>query len=282
MKKRALGKGLKAFLPEDYGILKDDKFVDVDVEDLRPNSLQPRQDFDQEAIAELARSIKEAGILQPLVVVPEGNHYKIVVGERRWRAAQKIGLTKVPAIVRQMNDTEQIEASLVENLQRKDLNPIEIALAYQKLTQELNLTQDEVAEKVGKDRTSVANFIRLLKLPPEIQKMVADGKISMGHARALITLANPDQQIFLSRLIVEKNLTVREVEKMMSEKKHASFPKTKKQLDPDLQALQDKLVEILGTKVAISGNSDKGIIKLFYFSLEDLNRIFDKIKGVIE
>jgi ParB family chromosome partitioning protein len=282
MKKRALGKGLKAFLPEDYGILKDDKFVDVDVEDLRPNSLQPRQDFDQEAIAELARSIKEAGILQPLVVVPEGNHYKIVVGERRWRAAQKIGLTKVPAIVRQMNDTEQIEASLVENLQRKDLNPIEIALAYQKLTQELNLTQDEVAEKVGKDRTSVANFIRLLKLPPEIQKMVAGGKISMGHARALITLANPDQQIFLSRLIVEKNLTVREVEKMMSEKKHASSPKTKKQLDPDLQALQDKLVEILGTKVAISGNSDKGIIKLFYFSLEDLNRIFDKIKGVIE
>jgi ParB family chromosome partitioning protein len=282
MKKRALGKGLKAFLPEDYGILKDDKFVDVDVEDLRPNSLQPRQDFDQEAIAELARSIKEAGILQPLVVVPEGNHYKIVVGERRWRAAQKIGLTKVPAIVRQMNDTEQIEASLVENLQRKDLNPIEIALAYQKLTQELNLTQDEVAEKVGKDRTSVANFIRLLKLPPEIQKMVADGKISMEHARALITLANPDQQIFLSRLIVEKNLTVREVEKMMSEKKHASSPKTKKQLDPDLQALQDKLVEILGTKVAISGNSDKGIIKLFYFSLEDLNRIFDKIKGVIE
>jgi ParB family chromosome partitioning protein len=281
MKKRALGKGLKAFLPEDYGILKDDKFVDVDVEDLRPNSLQPRQDFNQEAIAELAQSIKEAGILQPLVVVPEGNHYKIVVGERRWRAAQKIGLTKVPAIVRQMNDAEQIEASLVENLQRKDLNPIEVALAYQKLTKELNLTQDEVAEKVGKDRTSVANFIRLLKLPPEIQKMVADGKISMGHARALITLAKPDQQIFLSRLIVEKNLTVREVEKMMSEKKLDPSPRTKKQLDPDLQDLQDKLVEILGTKVAISGNSDKGIIKLFYFSLEDLNRIFDKIKGVI-
>lgn len=282
MKKRALGKGLKAFLPEDYGILKDDKFVDVDVEDLRPNSLQPRQDFDQEAIAELAQSIKEAGILQPLVVVPEGNHYKIVVGERRWRAAQKIGLTKVPAIVRQMNDAEQIEASLVENLQRKDLNPIEVALAYQKLTQELHYTQDEVAEKVGKDRTSVANFIRLLKLPPDIQKMVAEGKISMGHARALITLTNPDQQIFLSRLIVEKNLTVREVEKMMSEKKHGSSPRIKKQLDPDLQALQDNLVEILGTKVAISGNSDKGIIKLFYFSLEDLNRIFDKIKGVIE
>jgi ParB family chromosome partitioning protein len=282
MKKRALGKGLKAFLPEDYGILKDEKFVDVDVEDLKPNSLQPRQDFDEDAIAELAQSIKETGILQPLVVVPEGNHYKIVVGERRWRAAQKIGLTKVPAIVRQLTEVEQIEASLVENLQRKDLNPIEVALAYQKLTKELNYTQDAVAEKVGKDRTSVANFIRLLKLPPEIQKMVATGKISMGHARALITLAKPDQQIFLSRLIVEKNLTVREVEKMMSEKKHTPSPRTKQKLDPDLQALQEKLVETLGTKVAISGNSDKGIIKLFYFSLEDLNRIFDKIKGVSE
>jgi ParB family chromosome partitioning protein len=282
MKKRALGKGLKAFLPEDYGILKDERFVDVDVEDLLPNPLQPRQDFDQDSITELAQSIKETGILQPLIVMPEGNHYKIVVGERRWRAAQKIGLTKVPAIVRHLTEKEQIEASLVENLQRKDLNPIEIALAYQKLIQELNYTQEAVAEKVGKDRTSVTNFIRLLKLPPEIQKMVAESKITMGHARALITLEKPDQQIFLSRLIIEKNLSVRDVEKMMSEQRQAPSPKPKQELDPDLQALQEDLVEALGTKVAISGNSDKGIIKLFYFSLEDLNRIFDKIKGVVE
>lgn len=281
MKKRALGKGLKAFLPEDYGILKDEKFVDVDVDDLRPNPLQPRQDFDPEAIAELARSIKETGILQPLVVVPEGNHYKIVVGERRWRAAQKIGIAKVPAIVRQLTEVEQIEASLVENLQRKDLNPIEIAHAYQKLIEELKYTQEAVAEKVGKDRTSVANFIRLLKLPPEVQRMVAEGKMSMGHARALITLENPDQQVFLSRLIVEKNLSVREVEKMMTDKRRASSPERKQELDPDLQALQDELIQTLGTKVAISGNPEKGIIKLFYFSLEDLNRIFEKIKGVV-
>ena len=282
MKKRALGKGLKAFLPEDYGILKDEKYVDLDVEDLLPNPLQPRQDFDQESIAELANSIRETGILQPLVVVPEGNHYKIVVGERRWRAAQKIGMTKVPAIVRHLSEKEQIEISLVENLQRKDLNPIEIALSYQKLIQELNYTQETVAKKVGKDRASVANTIRLLKLPPEIQKLVAEGKISMGHARALITLDKPDQQIFLSRLIVEKNLSVREVEKMMSKKRHIPSSKLKPELDPDLQALQDNLVEILGTKVAISGNAEKGMIKLFYFSLEDLNRIFDKIKGVIQ
>ena len=281
MKKRALGKGLKAFLPEDYGILKDEKFVDVDVDDLRPNPLQPRQDFDQEAITELARSIKESGILQPLVVVPEGNHYKIVVGERRWRAAQKIGLAKIPAIVRQLSEEEQIEASLVENLQRKDLNPIEIAHAYQKLIKELKYTQEEVADKVAKDRTSVANFIRLLKLPPEIQRMVAEGKISMGHARALITLENSDQQIFISRLIVEKNLSVRDVEKMMTEKRTPSYHRSKPELDPDLQAIQDELVQTLGTKVSISGNSEKGTIKLFYFSLEDLNRIFEKIKGVV-
>jgi ParB family chromosome partitioning protein len=281
MKKRALGKGLKAFLPEDYGILKDEKFVDVDIEDLRPNPLQPRQDFGEDAIAELASSIEQTGILQPLVVVPEGNHYKIVVGERRWRAAQKIGLTKIPAIVRQLSEEEQIEASLVENLQRKDLNPIEVAHAYQKLIQELKYTQEAVAEKVGKDRTSVANALRLLKLPPEIQKMVAEGKISMGHARALITLEKPDQQIFVSRLIVEKNLSVRDVEKMMTEKRRLSSPKPKPKLDPDLEALQDELVQALGTKVSISGHSEKGIIKLFYFSLEELNRIFEKIKGVV-
>lgn len=206
MKKRALGKGLQAFLPEDYSILKDEKYVDVDVEDLRPNPLQPRQDFDPQSLAELASSIKETGILQPLVVVPEGNHYKIVVGERRWRAAQKIGLTKIPAIVRHLSEKEQIEASLVENLQRKDLNPIEIAHAYQKLIQELQYTQEQVAEKVSKDRASIANIIRLLKLPPDVQKMVAEGKISMGHARALITLENPDQQIFISRLIDRKSV----------------------------------------------------------------------------
>jgi ParB family chromosome partitioning protein len=282
MKKRALGKGLKAFIPEEYGILKDEKFVDVDVDDLKPNPLQPRQEFDQKALEELARSIEESGVLQPLVVVPEGNHYKIVVGERRWRAAQKIGLTKIPAIVRQLSEQEQIEVSLVENLQRKDLNPIEIALAYQKLMQELNYTQEKVAEKVGKDRTSVANFIRLLKLPPEIQKMVAEGKISMGHARALIPLEKPDQQIFLSRLIVEKNLSVREIEKLMAEKKHQASPKSKLEPDPDLLELQEDLIKILGTKVAISGNSQKGTVKLYYFSLEELNRITDKIKGAIE
>ncbi len=280
MKKRALGKGLKAFLPEDYGILKDEKYVDVDVEDLKPNPLQPRQDFDKDSIDELAQSMKETGMLQPIVVVPEENHYKIVVGERRWRAARKIGIQKIPAVVRHLSEKQQIEASLVENLQRKDLNPIEIAFAYQKLIHELKYNQEDVAEKVGKDRASVANYLRLLKLPQEIQRMVAEGKLSMGHARALITLENPDQQVFISRLIVEKNLSVRDVEKMMTEKRRAPAHRKPQGLDPDLQALQEEFIKILGTKVSISGNSEKGIIRLYYFSLEDLNRIFEKIKGV--
>jgi ParB family chromosome partitioning protein len=280
MKKRALGKGLKAFLPEDYGILKDEKYVDVDVEDLKPNPLQPRQDFDKDSIDELAHSMKETGVLQPIVVVPEENHYKIVVGERRWRAARKIGIQKIPAVVRHLSEKQQIEASLVENLHRKDLNPIEIAFAYQKLIHELKYSQEDVAEKVGKDRASVANYLRLLKLPQEIQRMVAEGKLSMGHARALITLENPDQQVFISRLIVEKNLSVRDVEKMMTEKRRAPAHRKPQELDPDLQALQEEFIKILGTKVSISGNSEKGIIRLYYFSLEDLNRIFEKIKGV--
>jgi ParB family chromosome partitioning protein len=279
MKKRALGKGLKAFLPEDYGILKDEKYVEVDVEDLRPNPLQPRQDFDQNAMDELAHSLKETGMLQPIVVVPEDNHYKIVVGERRWRAAQKAGLQKIPAVVRQLSEKQQIEASLVENLQRKDLNPIEIASAYQKLIQELNYSQEEVAKKVGRDRASIANYIRLLKLPQEIQRKVAEGKLSMGHARALITLENSDQQIFLSRIIIEKNLSVRDVEKMMTEKKSAASDRGGRELDPDLQALQEDFIKILGTKVSISGNSEKGVIRLYYFSLDELNGIYEKIKG---
>jgi ParB family chromosome partitioning protein len=282
MKKKALGKGLKAFLPEDYGILKDEKFVDVDVDDLRPNPYQPRQDFNQESLAELGRSMKETGVLQPIVVIPEGNHYKIVVGERRWRAAKKIGMQKIPAVVRKLSVNQQIEASLVENLQREDLNPIEIALTYQKLIKDLNYTQEEVAEKVGKDRTSVANTIRLLKLPPDIQKMLSEGKISMGHARALITMENPEQQIFFSHLIVEKNLSVRDVEKMMSEKKRKPDPKKTRELDPDLLLLQEEFIKILGTKVAISGSADQGVVKLYYYSLQDLNKIFDRIKGVEE
>ncbi|MFW6160294.1 MAG: ParB/RepB/Spo0J family partition protein, partial [Acidobacteriota bacterium] len=184
MKKKALGKGLKAFLPEDYGILKEDRFVEMELENLKPNPLQPRTSFDQGSIEELARSIKETGVLQPLVVVPskDDDRFTIIVGERRWRAAQKIGLQKIPVIIRNLNRAQQLEASLIENLQREDLNPLEIANAYQKMMEELGYTQQETADKVGKDRASVANYLRLLKLPEEVKEHLAQGRISMGHA----------------------------------------------------------------------------------------------------
>ncbi len=279
MKKRALGKGLKAFIPEEYGILKEERYSELDIDELRSNPFQPRLKFAQESIDELARSIRESGVLQPILVTPEGDHFKIIVGERRWLAAQKIGLKKIPAIIRSMTKEKQLEASLIENLQREDLNPLEVALAYQKLIQELHYTQQDVAEKVGKDRTSVTNYLRLLKLPKEIQQNLAENKFSMGHARALISIEDPNLQTSLSRKIIEKDLSVRDVEKMISKFRHKSSPEKTREPDPDLMALQEELLKLLGTKVSISGNQKKGIIRIYYFSMDGLNSIYDRIKG---
>jgi len=279
MKKKALGTGLKAFIPEVYGILKDEAYAELDIEQIKPNPLQPRQKFDKESIEELARSIKESGVLQPIIVAPDGKTYKIIVGERRWRAAQKAGLKKIPSLIRPIPETQQLETSLVENLQRENLNPLEIALSYQRMIQELNYTQQETAEKVGKDRTSVANYLRLLKLPKEIQDNLAAGKISMGHARALISLEGPELQISLYRQIIQENLSVRAVEKLIHKHKKSPPSQKRRKADADLMALQEDFIRLLGTKISISGNQNKGIIKIHYFSMDDLNRIFEKIKG---
>jgi len=280
MKKKALGKGLKAFLPEDYGILKEERYIELDIEKIKPNPLQPRLNFKSDSIDELARSIQESGVLQPIVVTAEGGHYKIILGERRWRAAQKIGLKKIPALIRSFSKDRYLEISLIENLQREDLNPLEIALAYQRMNKELNYTQQEIADRVGKDRASVANYLRLLKLPKDVQDFLADDKISMGHARALIPIEDSEQQIALARLIHKNNLSVRDVEKRVNKIK--AMPKTKeaKPIDPDLLALQEEFLKALGTKVSISGNQNRGIVKIYYFSLDELNQIYEKIKGV--
>jgi len=278
MKKKALGKGLKAFIPEEYGILKEERFAELDIEKLKPSSYQPRLKFSKDSIEELASSIKESGILQPVLVVPEGNHYTIIVGERRWRAAQKIGFKKIPSIIRSMPLAQQLETSLVENIQREDLNPLEIALAYQKLSQELNYTQEDIAKKVGKDRASVANYLRLINLPKEIQDYLAAGSISMGHARALLSLENSKTQITFARKIIKKQLSVRQVEKTAQQLKDAPQREKRRPLDPDLMALQEEFIRYLGTKVFISGSQNRGVIKIHYFSTEELNRIFDKIK----
>jgi ParB family chromosome partitioning protein len=277
--KKALGKGIKAFIPEEYGILKEESYTELEVDELRPSPLQPRMRFDEKGIEELAQSIRKAGVLQPIIVIPEGEQFRILIGERRWRAAQKAGLRKVPVLIRNIPKEQQLEVSLVENLQREELNPIEIARAYERLTEELGYTQEEVGEKVGKDRASVANFLRLLKLPSEIQESIQDGKISMGHAKILLSVEDSKTQLELVKRIVQKGLSVRATENLVAKFNKQLSPSRKRNPDPNLEAVQEELLKALGTKVAISGNQKKGIINIFYYSLDELNRISEFIKG---
>jgi ParB family chromosome partitioning protein len=279
MNKKALGKGLGAFIPDEFGILKDERYAEVEIDELRPNPLQPRMKFDDKSIEELGQSIKETGIVQPVLVTPEEDHYKIIVGERRWRAAQKAGLRKVPVLIRNIPREKQLEISLIENIHREELNPLEIAQAYQRLIEETGATQQELAEKVGKDRTSVTNYLRLLKLPAEVQDRINDGTLSMGHARALLALEDAAGQLFACRQVVDKSLSVRNTEKLVNRLKERA-PRTQRHLeDPDLRALQEEMLKLLGTKVLIAGSRTKGVLKIFYFSLDDLNRVYARIKG---
>jgi len=279
MNKKALGKGLGAFIPEEFGILKDERYAEVEIDEIRPNPLQPRMRFDDKSIEELAQSIKESGIVQPVLVSPEEDHYKIIVGERRWRAAQKAGLRKVPVLIRNIPREKQLEISLIENIHREELNPLEIAQAYQRLLEETGATQQELAEKVGKDRTSVTNYVRLLKLPPEVQDHINDGTLTMGHARALLALEDAAAQLFACRQVLDKSLSVRNTEKLIARLKER-VPRAQRHLeDPDLRALQEEMLKLLGTKVLIAGSRTKGVLKIFYFSLDDLNRVYGRIKG---
>lgn len=279
MTKKALGKGLGAFIPEEFGILKEDRYAEVEIDKVQPNPQQPRTIFEDQSIEELSRSIKETGIIQPVLVVPEDDHYRIVVGERRWRAARKAGLRSIPVIIRNLTREKQLEIQLIENIHREDLNPLEIARAFQQLSSELGLTQQEIADRVGKDRASVANYLRLLKLPEEVKNYILEGKMSMGQARAILALEEADLQLQAARLVVEKQLSVRETEKLV-QKFREKPPRAQKSLeDPDLRAVEEELIKFLGTKVTIAGNRNKGAIKIFYFSLDDLNRVYDKIKG---
>jgi ParB family chromosome partitioning protein len=280
MNKKALGKGLGAFIPESYGVIKDERYAEIDIDKLKPNPAQPRSRFDEGAIAELAGSMRESGILQPIIVVPEGDFYKIIVGERRWRAAQKAGLKRVPVLVRHIAKEQQLEISLLENLHREDLGPLEVAVAYQRMIQELGYTQDQVAEKVGKDRTSVTNYLRLLKLPKEVQEHLGEGRISMGHARALIGLETAEEQLALARKIIKSGLSVRDVEDLIGVRKAKRRDREIKRrpADADLMAVQEDLIRALGTKVVISGRPGAGVIKIHYYSLDELNRLYALLK----
>ncbi len=279
MSKKALGKGLDVFIPDEIGLIRDERWAEIDIDLLRPNPDQPRIKFSRENLEELAASIRETGVIQPLVVVPEEDHYRIIVGERRWRAAQIAGLKKIPALIRQLPREKQLEISLIENLQREDLNPLEIAKVYKRMTDELGLTHEEIAARVGKDRSSITNHLRLLSLPPKIQDYLAENKISMGHARALASLTDHERQILLADMIVQKGLSVRETEKLVKRWSKNHVAKKAKKTYPEILAMEEELIKILGTKVKIEGSLKKGMIKIFYYSMDDLNRLTEQFKG---
>ncbi|HUF24989.1 MAG TPA: ParB/RepB/Spo0J family partition protein [Vicinamibacterales bacterium] len=278
-KRPALGRGLSALIPDAAGDAPPrDKPFEIDLDRLTPNPQQPRSVFDEASLEHLAQSIRSNGIIQPILARRAGDRFEIIAGERRWRAAQRAGLLKVPVIVRDVPDDRLLEVALVENLQRDDLNPIEEASAYRRLADELHLTQDAIAAAVGKDRSSVANTLRLLRLPGEVRNLVSDGSLSMGHARALLGLESPAAQRQLARDIVAKGLSVRETEAFVKRQGEPAAPaKPERKKDPNTRAAEEKLRFALGTDVEIVRRGKGGRIQIEFTSEDELNRIFEKL-----
>lgn len=250
---------------------------------VEPNREQPRKNFEEDALLELADSIKQFGVLQPLLVRKRKDYYEIIAGERRWRAAKMAGVKEVPVIVKDYTEQEIVEISLIENIQRENLNPIEEAMAFKKLLEEFNLKQDEVAERVSKSRTAVTNSMRLLKLDEKVQQMIIDDMISTGHARALLAIDDYEQQYMLANKIFDEKLSVRETEKLIKEIKNPKKPKEKKVIENQFiyTDLADKLKEVMGTKVSIASKGQgKGKIEIEYYSDSELERVFDLMMSV--
>lgn len=279
MSKKALGRGLSALFTQMQTIESD--LIELDIDLLYPTDAQPRKVFKEEKLNELAESIKANGIIQPIVVRRDGERFQIIAGERRWRAAQLAGLRKVPCLARDVSDESVLEISLIENIQREDLNPIEEATAYKRLLDVLAISQEEIARRVGKDRSSVTNALRLLKLPSEIQQLVEEEKLSMGHARALLSLDSTDQQLLLANEIIEKTLSVRETERLVKEpqayEQDGSAPQSKStnRKDPNIVAAEQKLSKSLAAPARIKFLKEGGIIEIKFSSSDDLSRLFD-------
>ena len=251
---------------------------------IEPNSEQPRKNFDEESLQELADSIRQYGILQPLIVQKKGNHYEIIAGERRWRAAKLAGITDVPVLIREYDKQQTMEIALIENVQRADLNPIEEAQAFQQLIQEFHLTQEEIANRVSKNRATITNSMRLLKLDSRVQDMLAEGKISSGHARALLGLEDRERQYQVAVKIVEEKLSVRDVEKlvkMMNRPPKEKKPEKGPDIDLIYRQVEDKLKSIMGTKVVINQkDKNKGRIEIEYYSQEELERLIELMESL--
>ncbi|APF26814.1 ParB/RepB/Spo0J family partition domain protein [Clostridium sporogenes] len=279
-KKSALGKGLGALIPEKSQENKD-SINTISINLIKPNNEQPRKNFDEEKIGYLAQSIKEHGIIQPLVLKKEGNLYTIVAGERRWRAAKLVGIKKIPAVVMDLDDRSVLEISLIENIQRQDLNCIEEAQAYKNLIQEFKITQDILSIRIGKSRAAIANCMRLLALDKRVQQYLIDGVITEGHGRALLALKENELQYKLSQTIIDENLSVRETERIIKniykEKKNNNNIKDNEIL-PYYKDIKSKLESLFDTKVNLQNNKNKGKIEIEYYSEDDLQRILDILK----
>ena len=261
--------------------------VKVKISKVEPNREQPRKNFDEDALLELAESIKQFGVLQPLLVQDRKDYYEIIAGERRWRAAKIAGLKEVPVIIKKLTEQEMVEISLIENIQRENLNPIEEALAYKRLLNEFNLKQDEVAERVSKSRTAVTNSMRLLKLNEKVQQMVIDDMLTTGHARALLGIEDQEKQYVVAQQIFDEKLSVRETEKLVKKiQKEKNLPEKKKEELDEQVALayhdvEEKMKLILGTKVNIRAKDDKkGKIEIDYYSMDEFNRIFEMMQKI--
>ena len=274
---KALGKGLSALIPEteDFG-MGGARFFHCPIEMIEPNPYQPRQAFEGEELEDLARSVKEQGILTPLLVSKTERGYRLIAGERRWRAAQKAGLARVPVVVRETTPAESLELALIENIHRKDLNPIEEAMAYSRLLENPGVTQESLASRLGKDRATIANIVRLLKLPTSIQKDLMEGRLSMGHARVLAGLKDGLEQRAMRDEIIRKDLSVRQTEALVKKRSRLGASRTLgKTEDPYLQSLADSLKNSLGTKVEIRKRGKQGSILIYFYSDEELDRLLE-------
>ncbi len=300
-KKSGLGKGLDSLIPSGSigqpkvetvekvvekiveKVVEKPVEVTVRLADIEPNKEQPRKNFNEDALMELSDSIKQFGVIQPLLLQKKDGYYEIIAGERRWRAAKLAGVKEVPAIIKDYSEEEIVEIALIENIQREDLNPIEEALAYRRLIKEYNLKQDVVAEKVSKSRTSITNSMRLLKLADEVQQMVIDEMISSGHARTLLGLEDKELQVKVANMIFDENLSVRETEKLVKQMLNPVQKKEKEEYKDEFiyENLTDKMKSVFGSKVSISRKQkDKGKIEIEYYSTEDLERIVDLISSI--
>ncbi len=298
VKRNGLGKGLDSLIPnKTEKNVKTEKKTEqkneesqnssgeilVKINQVEPNREQPRKEFDEDSLMELADSIKQFGILQPLLVQKRKDYYEIIAGERRWRAAKMAGIKEVPIIIREYTDQEIVEISLIENIQRENLNPIEEAMAYKRLLEEFHLKQDEVAERVSKSRTAVTNSMRLLKLSPRVQQMIVDDMISTGHARALLAIDDEEQQYQLANRIFDEKLSVRETEKLVKALKNPKkeIKKQKQEHTFVYNNIEEQMKNIIGTKVSVNPKANgKGKIEIEYYSEEELERIYDLIMTI--